>query len=189
MSEYLHTYLITDPRFYGSNPSELRSTLRNVLNTHHPDLICYRDKETRDYARMARTFIQVCKEAGIGKILLHTHVDLAQELGADGVHLSSGQFDAIAYAKSLGLYVVISTHTHEEAEKAAVMGADAITYSPVFSTPGKGIPKGLEDLKERVDKISINIYALGGITSPDHVEAVARTGVYGFASIRYFLEH
>jgi thiamine-phosphate pyrophosphorylase len=184
-----HTYLITDPKFYGSNPSELRSSLRNVLNTHHPDLVCYRDKETRDYARIARTFIQVCKEAGIQKILLHTHVDLAHELGADGVHLSSGQSDAIVYAKSLGLYVIISTHSQKEAETAVRNGADAITYSPIFSTPGKGKPKGLEDLKERVDKIGINIFALGGITSPGHVEAVARTGVYGFASIRYFLEN
>jgi thiamine-phosphate pyrophosphorylase len=189
MRQKLHAYLITDPKYYGSDPFELRSSLRNVLNTHHPDFVCYRDKESRDYARMARTFIQECREAGIAKVLLHTYVDLAHELGADGVHLSSAQFDAIARAKSLGLYVIISTHSLQEALRATRLGADAVTYSPIFSTPGKGTPKGLEDLKERVDKIGINIFALGGITSSEQVEAVARTGVYGFASIRYFLEN
>jgi len=85
------------------------------------------------------------------------------------------------------LYVIISTHTHEEALKAQTLGADAITYSPIFPSPNKGEPKGLEDLKEIVDKIEIPIFALGGITTEEQVNTVLATGAYGFASIRYFI--
>jgi len=66
-------------------------------------------------------------------------------------------------------------------------GADAITYSPVFDSPGKGEPKGLEDLKELVAKINIPVFALGGILSEDQIHQVAECGAYGFASIRYFV--
>lgn len=120
-------------------------------------------------------------------VLLHADYRLAHALGADGVHLTSMQFDEIADAKKLGLYVIISTHTHDEALLAESLGADAITYSPVFASPNKGKPKGLEDLKEIVDKIRIPIFALGGILTEGQISAVEKCGAYGFASIRYFI--
>jgi thiamine-phosphate pyrophosphorylase len=119
--------------------------------------------------------------------LLHGDYALADELKADGVHLTSAQFEDIAEAKKRGLYVVISTHTYEEALKAQKLGADAITYSPIFASPNKGEPKGLEDLKEIVAKIRVPIFALGGITTEEQIKAVEECGVYGFASIRYFI--
>ena len=87
----------------------------------------------------------------------------------------------------MGLYVIISTHTHDEVEKAQKMGADAVTYSPIYESPDKGNPKGLEDLKLIVDKIRIPIFALGGIISQEQIYAVEASGAYGFASIRYFM--
>jgi len=121
--------------------------------------------------------------------MLHGDVTLASELQAYGVHLTSQQFDEIGRAKASGLFVVISCHTEAEIVEAQRRGADAVTYSPVFSSPGKGEPKGLEDLNEIVAKISLPIIALGGITTPEQVEAVEKSGAYGFASIRYFIEN
>ena len=118
---------------------------------------------------------------------MHGDYTRANTLKADGVHLTSTQFDVIPDAKALGLYVIISTHTHDEALKAQELGADAITYSPIFASPNKGEPKGLEDLKEIVAKIRVPIFALGGITTQEHINAVSTTGAYGFASIRYFI--
>ena len=121
------------------------------------------------------------------KTILHSDVDLAVKLGAYGVHLPSTAFESIIKAKAFGLYVVVSTHTLKEAQKAQELGADAITYSPIFKSPNKGKPKGLEALNEIVDKITINIIALGGITTQKEVDGVAKIGVFGFASIRYFV--
>lgn len=183
----MKSYLITDPSLYGSTSDALESSLTAVFSKTVPDFALFRDKQTSNYATLAQTFITVCHHHKVPKVLLHGDYALAHALKADGVHLTSAQFDTIRGAKSLGLYVIISTHTREEALRAEKLGADAITYSPIFPSPGKGEPKGLEDLKEIVDKIEIPIFALGGITSEEQINAVAATGAYGFASIRYFV--
>lgn len=179
-------YLITDPAFYGTTPDALEPALEVVYSHTIPDFALFRDKQTSDYQALAQTFVTISREYKIPHVLLHGDYTLAHELRADGVHLTSTQFDLIVEAKQRGLYVIISTHTHEEALKAQELGADAITYSPIFPSPGKGEPKGLEDLKEIVAKIEIPIFALGGITTEEQIKAVEECGVYGFASIRYF---
>lgn len=183
----MKSYLITDPAYYGTTPDALESILDLVYSHTLPDFALFRDKQTSDYPALAKTFIALSREYQIPRVLLHGDYALAHELKADGVHLTSTQFDAIAKAKALGLYVVISTHTGEEALRAQNLGADAITYSPIFPSPGKGEPKGLEDLKEIVAKIDIPVFALGGITTEEQIDAVGKCGAYGFASIRYFV--
>jgi len=84
--------------------------------------------------------------------------------------------------------VIASTHTLEEVLEAEKRGADAITFSPIFRTPNKGEPLGLEKLKEINDKIHIKCFALGGIINMEQVDACEKVGVYGFASIRFFLD-
>jgi len=177
----LKSYLITDPKLFGDTAETLRTTLSLAIAEHSPDLVCLRDKSSKKYADLAEVFLKI---PGKHKALLHGDVDLAITLEAYGVHLSSLQFDEITRAKEAGLYVIASTHSYEEA--LAAKEADAITYSPIFYSPNKGIPKGLEDLKEITGKIDTNIFALGGITSKEEIKQVETCGVYGFASIRYF---
>ncbi len=180
-------YLITDPSFYGATPESLGESLKAVFSRTIPDFALFRDKQTFDYSTLARGFIDVCRRHHVPMVMLHGDYTAAKALGADGVHLTSAQFDAIGEAKSLGLYVIVSTHTHDEALNAQKLGADAVAYSPIFPSPGKGEPKGLEDLKEIVAKIDIPVFALGGIVTEAQIDAVETTGAYGFASIRYFL--
>jgi len=181
------SYLITDPSYYGTTPDHLESVLDVVYSHNLPEFAVFRDKQTSDYPTLAQTFVTISREYKIPRVLLHGDYRLASTLDADGVHLTSSQQNDIAAAKRSGLYVIISTHTHEEAYKAQELGADAITYSPIFPSPNKGEPKGLEDLKEIVAKIEIPIFALGGITTEEQIKAVEECGVYGFASIRYFI--
>ncbi|MBV5321943.1 MAG: thiamine phosphate synthase [Sulfuricurvum sp.] len=183
----MKSYLITDPAFYGSTPNELESALDVIYSHRFPDFALFRDKQTHGYADLAHTFITLSRAYKIPHVLLHGDYHLAYELKADGVHLTSTQFDEITEAKKRALYVVISTHTYEEALKAQELGVDAITYSPIFTSPAKGEPKGLEDLKEIVAKIRVPIFALGGITTEEQIKAVEECGAYGFASIRYFI--
>ncbi len=55
---------------------------------------------------------------------------LANQLNANGVHLTSMQFNQIADAKRVGLFVTISTHSIKEIERAPRLGADAVTFKP-----------------------------------------------------------
>jgi thiamine-phosphate pyrophosphorylase len=168
-------YLIT------ANPSFFQ------LRKYMPDFALYRDKESDSYAQNAQEFVEMCKPLHNTKAFLHRDYELAHALNAAGVHLTSSQFDDIQKAKALGLEVVISTHTCDEVFMAEAMDADYVTYSPVFHSPGKGEPKGVEDLAAIVSMVDVKVFALGGIVSEAEIQAVEKANAYGFASIRYFL--
>ena len=175
-------YAISDPSTL--NFTTLEQDIKRFVTK--ADILVYRDKFTDKYALNAKIFLLEAQKYNLEKILLHTDYELAHELKADGVHLKSTQFDDIVKSKALGLFVVISTHTKEEAEKAEALGADMVTFSPVFSSPNKGKPKGVEALKKLVSMLSIPVIALGGIVTLEHIELCKKNGAFGFASIRYF---
>jgi len=149
--------------------------------------VLFRDKSALCYAKVANVFMQNAKEFNF-KPMIHQDYILAKELRAFGVHLNSKQAIAIKRAKELGLFVVISTHTKDEIKDAIKEGADAVTFSPIFTTPNKGKPKGVKALKEVVDEFGkkIKIIALGGIVTNEHIKEIELAKAWGFASIRYF---
>jgi len=186
-------YSITDPEFFGKTPKQLEISLHKLFQNHTPDFICFRDKTNYSsntyHDNLAETFINTIKTINPAKtkIFINTHFHLAKKLNFDGVHLTSKQFTEIEEAKSLGLEVIISTHNNNDIQLAMKYNTDYVTYSPIFTTPNKGNPKGLEDLKETVDTMPLKIFALGGIVTKNHVEQIKNSGAYGFASIRYFI--
>jgi len=147
-------------------------------------MIVYRDKASKTYEKNAALFLNATRN--FDKVLLHTDYLLAKKLGADGIHLKSTQFEDVIKAKDLGLFVVISTHTQEEVIKAQLLGADMVTFSPIFSTPNKGLPVGIDRLKNVIDSVAIPVIALGGILTQEQIDACVKVGAKGFASIRYF---
>jgi len=179
-------YLITSPEFYTDTPAVFRQKLNEQIRKHKPDYILYRDKQTLHYKEMAKVFLDTASHYKEIKAFLHTDIKLASELNAYGVHLPSTAFDEIKEAKALGLKVIISTHTKEEVLNAESLGAEYVTYSPIFTTPNKGKPKGTDALKTLLDQTEIKVFALGGIVKQKELDAVEKTGIYGFASIRYF---
>ena len=176
------SYAITDPQTLSFD--ELENDLKRFAQK--ADMIVYRDKNNPEYETCAKAFMQQAKTLPFKKILLHGNVELASRLGADGVHLTSRQFEEIAQAKRSGLFTVISCHTIAEAKEAENAGADMITYSPLFASPGKGKPLGLGALKELKGIISLPVIALGGIVTKAEIDACRSAGASGFASIRYF---
>ncbi len=176
------SYAITDPSTFSFE--RLDDDLKRI--SQKADMVVYRDKANDAYETFAEQFLAQAKNYSFDKILLHGTVELASKLTADGVHLRSNQFGEIAKAKRHNLFVVISCHTVDEAKKAEALGADMITYSPIFSTPNKGKPLGLGALKELQGIISLPIIALGGILTQEQIDACQAAGASGFASIRFF---
>ena len=179
-------YLITSREFYTDTPAVFRSILHEQIQMHLPSYVLYRDKSNPDYNTQAEYAVQVCSQFEDVKCFIHQDIDLAKKLNATGVHLTSKQFSEIKKAKDLGLEVIISTHTHDEVLDAQKEGANAVTYSPIFTSPNKGKAKGVKDLEELLKKCSIKVFALGGIVTQDEILQIEKTSTYGFASIRYF---
>ncbi len=173
-------YAITDPSTLDFNT--LACDLERF--SKKATMIVYRDKESA--CMRAVDFVQSAKGFDFDKVLIHGDHTLAQSAQADGVHLTSLQLDDIPAAKAKSLFVVVSTHTVEELEKAEALGADMATFSPIFETPGKGLPVGLEVLKNMTSQMHMPVLALGGIITEEQIAECERSGASGFASIRYF---
>ncbi|HEX5759107.1 MAG TPA: thiamine phosphate synthase, partial [Thermoanaerobaculia bacterium] len=74
--------------------------------------------------------------------------------------------------------------TLAEVASAAAERADYALFGPVWETPGKGAPRGLEELR-RAAGLGLPVLALGGVTI-ERIPAVAETGAAGAAGIRLF---
>ena len=172
-------YAISDPKFY----SNLDYAFNNFIRLKEANMLLFRDKNSNNYDKTAQEFIKF-KSHNI-KFLLQNDIDLACRLGFDGVHFSSN-FIHLLKDTPTNLIKIASTHNIKEIELANQYGADFITFSPIFATPNKGEPKGLEALKEAVKISKAKVIALGGIVSKEHIDKVMSFGAVGFASIRYF---
>jgi len=176
-------YLITDPNHYLN----LELTLKNALIEYKPEFVCFRDKRLINHDDEVGKFINIGRKYSDAKLIVHSHLELALKYKSDGLHVASRDFEMIKPAKDENLFVVASTHSIKEAKEAISLGANAITFSPIFATPGKSEPVGLVKLKEIIDIIGAPIFALGGIITDAQISALEKVKPYGFASIRYFL--
>jgi len=120
------------------------------------------------------------------KVLINDRIDIAVATGLDGVHLGVNSLPVDVVRRKWGdLLIGVSTHSLEEALEAQSGGADFITFGPVYETPSKikyGPPKGIEALKEVCSKVSIPVFAIGGINI-DNIKEVIEAGAYGVALI------
>lgn len=101
--------------------------------------------------------------------IVNDRVDIALLSGADGVHLGQDDIPPLEARKALGPNAIIglSTHNALEAKEARSLGADYISFGPVFATSTKKdaeTPKGLIALKKTRSATSLPIVAIGGIT-------------------------
>lgn len=149
-----------------------------------------KDLEIRDLLDLAYRIRTLTRAYG-AKLFINDRVDIALVTGADGVHLGrNGIPPSAAKDVSKGdLIVGVSTHSFAEAVAAEKEGADFITFGPVYETPSKlryGKPLGLRPLKEVCGKVSIPVFAIGGINL-EKVKEVLDCGAEGAAVISAIL--
>jgi thiamine monophosphate synthase len=114
-------------------------------------------------------------------------LEWADELGFDGLHFASAAWSADAgkRARARVERVSVACHSAGEVEQRAREGANVLVLSPIFDSPGKGIPVGLHAIRDaasRIDRGS-HLVALGGITR-DTASACLQAGAHSVAAIR-----
>jgi thiamine-phosphate pyrophosphorylase len=143
-------------------------------------VVQYRQKQghIRDLVAEARQLQQLCRHI---RFLVNDRVDLALEVGADGVHLGQEDLSYHEARKLLGTDKIIGVTVHNVAEALAAQaaGADYLGVSPIFSTATKadaGAPTGVVLLAEIRRRVNLPLVAIGGITlanAPAVIEAGA----------------
>jgi thiamine-phosphate pyrophosphorylase len=134
--------------------------------------------------------LDVIRPAG-ARLIVHDRVDLACALGADGVQLGRGSISPDEARSLLGSEALMGCSCHDagELDGAARAGASFATLSPLFASPGKGAPLGVERFRALAARHTLGavgalpLVALGGIGA-GALLAARDAGAVGVAVIR-----
>jgi thiamine-phosphate pyrophosphorylase len=145
-----------------------------------------KDLAGRDLFSLAEKASQLCRNYG-SSLFVNDRLDIALAVNAAGVQLGNASVPIALARQLLGAQKMIgvSTHSSNEALEAQRQGADFVLFGPVYFTPSKaayGAPQGLDKLKEIVGKISLPVYAIGGIKL-ENILDLRSMGVSGVALI------
>lgn len=180
LSDRLACYVIVS----GTTPLEV---VESVLEAG-VKAIQFREKSLpmREQVAAAARMRELCREAG-ALFLVNDRVDLAQAVGADGVHLGQKDLPAAVVRRMLGRDVVIgiSCGTEEEAQAAERDRADYIGAGPIYPTsskPDARAPLAPGALERIVRSVSIPVVGIGGI-GVGGAAPVIRAGARGVAVI------
>lgn len=138
-----------------------------------------------DFSSLAKASIETVHRFH-GRILLNTNnIDLVTELGADGVHLNSGQLMSLSERPLAEPYLVAaSCHNGKEVRRAERLRADFIVLSPVKQTAShpQARPIGWPGFEALTRQCRLPVFALGGMDDGD-VEQARRHGGQGVAML------
>lgn len=133
-----------------------------------------------------RALKSLCVKYGV-PLIINDNVEVAKEVGADGIHLGIGDADINAARRILGQNTIIgaSAHNIREAVEAERKGADYLGVGAAFGSGSKDNAvslSGLQIYQEISSRVSIPIVAIGGITSANLMK-LRGLGISGIALI------
>lgn len=145
--------------------------------------------EAARWTRLAAQAVALCKDAG-AEVLLNGDAATAQRLDA-GLHLRSAQLHeagieaALAPLKAADRAIGASCHHVDDLLRAQELECDFAVLGPVQATPTHPEAPGIgwETFAALRERVSLPIYAIGGLGADDIVAARAH-GAQGIAAIR-----
>jgi thiamine-phosphate pyrophosphorylase len=175
-------YFITEARLSrAGNLSDVASAVAAGVR-----VVQYREKQglTFDLVAEARQLRELCRHT---LFLVNDRIDVALEVGADGVHLGQEDLPCPEARQILGPgnSIGVTVGNLAEALAAQAGGADYLGVSPIFATATKadaGAPTGVALLAEIRRRVSLPLIAIGGITLANAPEVI-RAGADGVGAI------
>jgi len=151
-------------------------------------MIQLRDKSAglRQLLPQVREIAGLCRERGV-HFIVNDRLDLALAADADGVHLGQDDLPPMVARSALGpgKTLGVSTHSLEQAIRAAEEGADYLGIGPIFPTATKATgyaAVGCDMIRRILVRIDLPLVAIGGITL-SNVAEVIQAGAAGVAVV------
>jgi thiamine-phosphate pyrophosphorylase len=162
---------------YGLGLEGLPDLLRGAI-AGGVDIVQVRDKYLPDdeLVGLANAARALCERLG-SLLIVNDRPWVAQETGADGVHVGQDDMPVADVRELVGPEMLIGLSTHARAEIDAVDPSivDYIGVGPVHETPTKpGRPAvGLELIRHAAAHAPVPFFAIGGLDEGNLAEAVA----------------
>jgi thiamine-phosphate pyrophosphorylase len=157
----------------------------------HVTSIVLREKDLSEeiYYQLAKDVIDIGKKNDT-KIILHSFIDVALELGYPYIHLPLGMLSDSRNADKLKEFKLIGTSIHslEDVAAAEKCGTDYLFAGNIYETDcKKGLAgRGLEFLQKVCNKTSLPVYAIGGINT-ERLDDVINAGAKGGCMMSGFM--
>lgn len=121
------------------------------------------------------------------KFIVNDHLDVALQVGADGIHLGQKDESVKKARDILGKDAIIGKSLMDGGRDMSMDYLNYVSFGPVFRTPVKnrrpiGL-KGLEHLTKLAKEMGKTVFAIGGINL-EVCPAVLETGCDGVAFMR-----
>ena len=136
----------------ASCPRSLVEQVERIAEcAYKPQQLLLRAKELtpEDYAKLVWEVLPLCQSYGI-ELIIHTHWQIALELGIQRVHLPLPKLSQLPVAARRSLVISSSVHSVAEAQRALAEGAQALVAGHIYATHCKaGVPpRGLSFLHQ-----------------------------------------
>lgn len=177
-------YAITDRSWLANKtlPEQVEKALKGGIT-----MLQLREKNM-PYEELRQTAIELqklCRSYHI-PFIINDYVELAREIGADGVHVGQSDCSVLEARRFLGSNVIIgaTAKTVEQALTAQEQGADYLGSGAVFGSRTKLDAKPMEhELLQQICKaVNIPVVAIGGITGKNITELKGK-GMAGVAVV------
>jgi thiamine-phosphate pyrophosphorylase len=151
-------------------------------------LVQYRSKAADPAARRAqgRRLLALCRRAG-APLIINDDLELALDIGADGVHLGRDDGDVAAARARLGPDRLLGVSCYDSLERAVAAvaaGADHVAFGSAFASPTKpeAVRAPLSLFAQARAQLLVPVVAIGGIT-PENAHLVIEAGADAVAVI------
>lgn len=144
-----------------------------------------KDRSTREYMELARATHEITARYGI-PLIIDDRVDIAQAIGAEGVHVGQSDMPIRDARHLLGPEKIIgaTTKTVPQALEAYEQGADYLGCGAIYPTTThvKTVITPVETLKDVVKAVPIPVNAIGGLNK-DNIFVLKDTGIAGICVV------
>jgi thiamine-phosphate diphosphorylase len=148
------------------------------------------DEEIREQVVTAKS---LCARAG-ACVIVNDYWRIALDEGCDFVHLGQSDLDEadVPALQRAGVRIGISTHSHEELERALAFSPDYVALGPIYPTTLKVMPwapQGLERIAAWKRRIApVPLVAIGGLTV-ERLPGVFNAGADSAAVVSDVIRH
>lgn len=187
---------VTNRHFFDAMPDPDAAFLKRTeeVLSLKPCALVLREKDLlpESYRALAERVLRVAEGSSV-PVVLHSHPDIALELGVRAVHLPLAILeDTAARLPSVLMafdQVGASVHSLEEAHRAVSCGASYLFAGNIFKTackPGRD-GRGIPFLRSICNAVPVPVFGIGGVT-PENLPGLLNAGAAGGCMMSGFFQ-